>query len=494
MSISKMLRALRSGGDRGPSGVSDKEFPSPESRADEAAGEALGEPRLEGVPSLPPVLWEAPLVEGEDPREDLVHSVLAMADSGAPVGIWHSPGLGMPAARHDEVTAARLAALCCEPPGAGGYVSIRHATPESLERDENAGYCIGRTAVGTARVPAEWAQRIECLDEIWVPSAFSRMALAGSGVPESKIRVVPSALDEGIFGPQPSRPRVERGDGFSFVTVLGWEYLRGLDIVLEAYVREFRGGEKVSLVLVAPQSGRSSAAFQSAECGAAFWEKVEAWLLRRLRDRGPADEGRADYEDLLSAVADDRLRDELRREREVESRTAAEISEAVSEELKGRRSDVPPIVVVNRTLPKAVAARIYSACDAFVMAPRAEPWGRPFLESMAVGLPAIGTRWGGHLDFMSPDNSFLITVRALVDVQDDDELGRCGMRLAEADTEHLRELMRRAFDHRTDARERAARGAALVRARYSRRRVSALMAERLAAIAGDPGLGMAEAV
>ena len=41
-------------------------------------------------------------------------------------------------------------------------------------------------------------------------------------------------------------------------------------------------------------------------------------------------------------------------------------------------------------------------CDAFVSAPRAEPWGRHFLESMALGLPTIGTGGAGTSTSCSP--------------------------------------------------------------------------------------------
>jgi glycosyltransferase involved in cell wall biosynthesis len=488
MSLAKMLQALRCARDRGPSGLADKiaQTPEPHSDRDES------EPPRDGSP-LPPVVWDAALLDGPDPRDDMVHSVLAMADSGMAVSVWPSPSLGVPGDERDERTACRLADLCCEPPGGGEYVSIRHAAADSLRRDENACYCIGRTAVETPSVPEEWAQEIESFDEIWVPSAFSLKALAASGVTESKIRLVPSAVSEEIHGRAAARPAVERDDGFAFVTVLDWDYLRGLDVVLEAYVREFHKSERVSLVLVAPQPLRSSPAFENGACGPGFWNELEKWLLRRVRDRVADEDVRAGYETLLSTMEDEKIREALRRESEVESRAAAEIVEAVSEELKGRGSDVPDIVVVNRTLPKALAPRIYSACDAFVMAPRAERWGRPFLESMAVGLPTIGTRWGGHLDFMRPDNSFLIAVRELLDVEDESGTRGGGLRLAEPDVTHLRELMRRVVNHPADARARAAKGAAHVRSRYSLKRVSSVMAERLGAIAGDGALEVAAA-
>src|SRR5690606_7893873 len=39
---------------------------------------------------------------------------------------------------------------------------------------------------------------------------------------------------------------------------------------------------------------------------------------------------------------------------------------------------------------------------------RGEGWGRPYMEAMASGLPTIGTRASGNLDFMHDGNAVLI--------------------------------------------------------------------------------------
>lgn len=448
---------------------------------------------MQQTSTIPPVVWEAEHIDGLDQRDDLIHSVLGMADKGVPVSVWPAPLGGAPADDGDGRLRSRLQALCGRAPEDGGHVSIIHSDPESLHLDETAVYRIGRTAVGTLRVSEECASSAAALDEIWVPSGFSRRALAASGVPEGRIQVVPSSIDEELFNPDADPPPIDRAKGFAFMSALDWDYLRGLDIVLEAYVREFRHNEEVVLILKAPEPSRPSAACTGEDGGLSYWRGLEAWLLGHLRDRGDASRDREQFEGVLSVVRDVKLREELRREREAERRTADEIRNAVREEMRGIRGDIPPIKVVSRALPRCLMPQFYSACDAFVMAPRAERWGRPFLESMAVGLPTIGTRWGGHLDFMRSDNSFLIRVRALVDICNDDKLQRGGQRLAEPDVEHLRELMRRVFEYRSEAKERGARGAAHVRKRNSRTRVASLMTKRLADIVGVNQLGVAEA-
>ncbi len=438
--------------------------------------------------SMPRIVWEGDRFGSHDTREDLVQSVIGMADHGVPVSVWPAPIPDIPACESDRLALARLAHLSAEPPDDGARISILQVEPYLLRRDESAAYCIGRTAVGTARVSPECRCAADSLDEIWVPSTFSRMAFTASGVPEEKVHVVPTCIDEESFRPTEEPQVVDRGKGFVFSTTLDWDYVRGLDIVLEAYVREFRAEEDVVLALMAPPPLGAATVYTEKAAGLEFWLELENWLLGRLRARGGTGGQSGGFEDVLAAAGSDALREELGRDRERENKTVAEITEAVREELGAAR--MPAIKVVSAAFPRSILPRLYAACDAFVSAPRAEQWGRHFLEAMAVGVPTIGTRWGGHLDFMRPGNSFLIGVRSLVDVNDGGDPQLVGQRLAEPDVEHLRELMRRVFEHNSEARERAARGAAYVRSKYSRRRVSSLMAERLAEIAGDRELNI----
>jgi glycosyltransferase involved in cell wall biosynthesis len=52
---------------------------------------------------------------------------------------------------------------------------------------------------------------------------------------------------------------------------------------------------------------------------------------------------------------------------------------------------------------------LYGSADAFVLSSRGEGWGRPFIEAMLCGLPAIGPRWSAHLEYMNQQNSLLVS-------------------------------------------------------------------------------------
>ena len=58
---------------------------------------------------------------------------------------------------------------------------------------------------------------------------------------------------------------------------------------------------------------------------------------------------------------------------------------------------IPP-VRSHRTL-----AGLYTGCDAYVGAARAEGWGLPLLEAMASGLPVIAPMYSGPTEFLGPE-------------------------------------------------------------------------------------------
>jgi glycosyltransferase involved in cell wall biosynthesis len=61
--------------------------------------------------------------------------------------------------------------------------------------------------------------------------------------------------------------------------------------------------------------------------------------------------------------------------------------------------------------------QLYAACDAFVSLHRAEGYGLPMAEAMAVGRPVVGTAWSGNLDFMNSSNAALVDYK-LVEIND----------------------------------------------------------------------------
>ena len=117
-------------------------------------------------------------------------------------------------------------------------------------------------------------------------------------------------------------------------------------------------------------------------------------------------------------------------------------------------------VIVGR-LHSSLLPGLYTACDAFVLPSRGEAWGLPLIEAMACGLPTIGTRWSGNLEYMNDENSYLIDLEGLEDVPGDiDTPVLVGRQWARPSVEHLRQLLRHVFEHRDEARARGQQGRA----------------------------------
>jgi len=89
------------------------------------------------------------------------------------------------------------------------------------------------------------------------------------------------------------------------------------------------------------------------------------------------------------------------------------IAEFAAKELGKAMSDLPRVVVLSLEMPLADMPRLYKGADCFVLPSRGEGWGRPHIEAMSMGLPAIATNWSGNTEFMLEDNSYLIPINGL---------------------------------------------------------------------------------
>ncbi len=117
-----------------------------------------------------------------------------------------------------------------------------------------------------------------------------------------------------------------------------------------------------------------------------------------------------------------------------------------------------PVHLLTDLLPAREMPRLYAAADAYVLASRGEGWGRPFMEALAMGLPTISSRWGGHREFVDEDTSWLVEGN-LVDVPEDAELFNelyRGHRWFEPEVEDLAAKIRDVARDWNAARRRAA--------------------------------------
>ena len=70
--------------------------------------------------------------------------------------------------------------------------------------------------------------------------------------------------------------------------------------------------------------------------------------------------------------------------------------------------DHPPVLLIHKMMSRQEILSLHQAGDCLVMPHKSEGWSCTHTEAMAMGKPAIGTKFGGNLEFMNEDNSFLL--------------------------------------------------------------------------------------
>jgi len=138
----------------------------------------------------------------------------------------------------------------------------------------------------------------------------------------------------------------------------------------------------------------------------------------------------------------------------------------------------PDVHVVDRYVAAAERDALVAACGCFVSLHRAEGFGLGLAEAMALGRPVIGTGYSGNVDFMTPENSWLVR-HSMTEVGLEGENYPSEGRWAEPDVAHAAQLMREVWEDPVAADERAQRGRREVLEQCSPENVGALARERL---------------
>jgi len=276
-------------------------------------------------------------------------------------------------------------------------ILYQHAMAYLWNMSWHARVRVGRTMFETDRLPDGWAERCNAMDEVWVPTEFNRRTFSEAGVELKKLRVVRPGVDTELFRPGAEPLRIPYARSFNFLSVFDVQPRKGSDLLLRAYLNEFKADEDVALILKISQHSE--------------------------RNADPT----------------------------------AQICYFVEKEVGIPLEKCPPIILLNRFLSQADMASLYGAAHALVLPTHGEGYGRPLMEALASELPVIATRWSGQLDFLNDENSYLIDVESLVPASAEEE-SFAGHLWAQPSIHHLRQQMRRVFSHRGEAQQRARQG------------------------------------
>lgn len=109
---------------------------------------------------------------------------------------------------------------------------------------------IGVTLFETDRIPPQWVPKCNKMDEVWVPSQFNYRTFTASGVDSQKVKVIPYPIEIETYNKRfSSFPFPEDTKSFIFLYTFGFDYRKGVDLLIKSYCAEFTDKDDVSLVL-----------------------------------------------------------------------------------------------------------------------------------------------------------------------------------------------------------------------------------------------------
>ena len=112
--------------------------------------------------------------------------------------------------------------------------------------DNHSGFQIGYNVWETTEYPELFFNLIKKYDQFWVPSKWQAECLAKQGYDESKIKVVPEAVDP-VF--KPIDINSKKKGKFRFVVCGRWDYRKSTEDIIRNFLKEFGGKQDVELIL-----------------------------------------------------------------------------------------------------------------------------------------------------------------------------------------------------------------------------------------------------
>jgi len=266
--------------------------------------------------------------------------------------------------------------------------------------------------------PREWAIQLERFDEVWAPSTFVYEAISkAAAIPVKHISLsVEIQLDSFLPRRYFSLPES------SFLFLFFFDYSGYLErknpsAVLEAFERlcRVRGLEDVGLVI----------------------KTNIPWPDPRFEE----------------------MRETL-------------VSRIHSSPFQGR------MILIQDTYTDVEIKNLLRCCDCFLSLHRSEGFGRGLAEAMYLEKPVIGTGYSGNLDFMRPENSYLVDY-SLIPVQPGQYPHPEGQVWADPDIEQVVRIMGEVLDDREAARRLGVRGSLDIRTHFSYRAIGLQIADQL---------------
>ena len=228
------------------------------------------------------------------------------------------------------------------------YIGIDSIIP-SFSESSSAKYKVLYTTVEAYSLPTQFIDCCKQYHEVWVTSNHGYQILR-KYIQNIPIYIVPTGVDPIIYNedvePVVFNPKLK---DFVFLSVFGWSWRKGYDLLLKAYFEAFSNQDPVSLLM----------------------------FSRYMQGIKPAHQQKI-QQDIDKIIG------------------------------KRDKNKLPHYKVSSKIAPENMMPQIYSSCDAFVLASRGEGTNLPVCEASLCGLPVISTNVSGQRIYLKHDNSYLI--------------------------------------------------------------------------------------
>ncbi len=261
---------------------------------------------------------------------------------------------------------------------------------------------IGYTVWETDKIPHHWKPLLNSVDGLMVPCQWNKRVFEQGGV-TAPIRVIPHIAEPPC---EPTQLRNKWGipdEDFVFYTTNVWSERKNLPKLIEAYLQTFQASDPVTLLI------KSSIRDDTKYKPGLFWLYCQSLTVDSVR--------------------------------------------ASVNTIRQKYSSPARIKLIARHLKDIDMQSIHQRGDCYVSLCRSEGWGLGAFDAAALCKPIIITGYGGQLDYLPPDLSYLVDFR-LIPVQTQSSSYTSDQYWAEPDVEHAANRMREVYNNKEEARKR----------------------------------------
>lgn len=321
----------------------------------------------------------------------------------------------------DFGTIGKLVNQICE--NQGNYrIKILHTTPDQFNRYMEKGvYHIAHFFWETDKLPEDFVEGLNLVDEIWTGSKANEQAMKSSGVIKP-IFIYPQAIETDRDWPEPYEIPGFPVKNFLFYSIFEWTDRKNPTALLNAYWQEFDGRDDVGLLIKT------------------YFKNFTLANRRMIKNQIEV----------------------------MKSRSGAK--------------KPPPVFLYLDLMDRQQVMRIHKTGDAFVSAHRGEGWGVPQVEAALAGRAVISTGYSGVHEYFENDKTAKLLPYEMIKLRGMSHSSRWydgSQNWADVDQEALKKAMRWAFEQPGERVAMAEAGRDFVIDRFNLGRVGSEMADRL---------------